>query len=187
MRPQSLIFCAFDLLHFNGKDLRDRPLLERRAKLKELVPAEHPFLFSEEFIGDAAAFFQACADHQLEGIVSKLASSKYRSGRSKTWLKTKCFTEGSFVIIGTARDRKTNAPLALLAKPNAQGLSYAGSAFIALSGSERAELSVRLQMSKSERCPIPKLKFPDAQWVKPQLMAPPCVTSRDQATSDTAP
>jgi bifunctional non-homologous end joining protein LigD len=171
MRPQSLIFCAFDLLHFNGKDLRDRPLLERRAKLKELVPAEHPFLFSEEFIGDAAAFFQACADHQLEGIVSKLASSKYRSGRSKTWLKTKCFTEGSFVIIGTARDRKTNAPLALLAKPNAQGLSYAGSAFIALSGSERAELSVRLQMSKSERCPIPKLKFPDAQWVKPQLMA----------------
>jgi bifunctional non-homologous end joining protein LigD len=170
-RPQSLIFCAFDLLHFNGKDLRDRPLLERRAKLKELVPAEHPFLFSEEFIGDAAAFFQACADHQLEGIVSKLASSKYRSGRSRTWLKTKCFTEGSFVIIGTARDRKTNAPLALLAKPNAQGLSYAGSAFIALSGSERAELSVRLQMSNSERCPIPKLKFPDAQWVKPQLMA----------------
>jgi bifunctional non-homologous end joining protein LigD len=27
-RPQSLIFCAFDLLHLNGKDLRDRPLLE---------------------------------------------------------------------------------------------------------------------------------------------------------------
>ena len=32
--PQSLIFCAFDLLHFNGKDFRDRPLLERRARLK---------------------------------------------------------------------------------------------------------------------------------------------------------
>jgi len=85
-QPQRLIFCAFDLLHLNGNDLRDRPLLERRAKLKELVPGEHPFLFSEEFVGDAAAFFQACA--QLEGIVSKLASSKYRSGRSKTWLKT---------------------------------------------------------------------------------------------------
>jgi bifunctional non-homologous end joining protein LigD len=115
-RPQSLIFCAFDLLHFNGKDLREQPLLERRAKLKALVPSEHPFLFSEEFSGDAAAFFRACADHQLEGIVSKLASSKYRSGRSKTWLKTKCFTESSFLIIGTARDRKTRAPLALLAR-----------------------------------------------------------------------
>jgi bifunctional non-homologous end joining protein LigD len=93
--PQSLILCVFDLLQLNGKDLRDQPLLERRAKLKELVPSEHPFLFSEEFTGDAAAFFRACADHQLEGMVSKLASSKYRSGRSKTWLKTKCFTEGS--------------------------------------------------------------------------------------------
>jgi bifunctional non-homologous end joining protein LigD len=122
-RPQSLILCAFDLLHLNGKDLRDRPLLERRAKLKELVPSEHPFLFSEEFTGDASAFFRACADHQLEGIVSKLASSKYRSGRSKMWLKTKCFAESSFVIIGTARDRKTKAPLPLLARADAQGLA----------------------------------------------------------------
>jgi hypothetical protein len=52
-RPQSLIFCAFDLLHLNGKDFREHPLLERRAKLKELVPSERPFLFSEEFTGDA--------------------------------------------------------------------------------------------------------------------------------------
>jgi len=170
-RPQSLILCAFDLLHLNGKDLRQLTLLERRGKLKELVPSEHPFLFSEEFTGDAAAFFQACADHQLEGIVSKLASSKYRSGRSKTWLKTKCFTEGSFVIIGTARDRKTKAPLALLARADVQGLAYAGSAFIALSGDERNEPSARLQTSKLERCPIPKLRFPDAQWVKPHLMS----------------
>ena len=142
---------------------------ERRARLRELVPSEHPFLFSEEFTGDAAAFFQACADHQLEGIVSKLVSSKYRSGRSKTWPKTKCFTEGSFVIIGTARDRKTKAPLALLGQTNAQGLRYAGSAFIALSGTDRAELAVRLK--KLEHCPIPKLRFPDAQWVKPLLTA----------------
>jgi len=105
-----------------------------------------------------------------EGIVFKLISSKYRSGRSKTWLKTKCFTEGSFVIIGTARDRKTKAPLALLARAESQGLAYAGSAFIAFSGAERNELSARLQMSKLERSPIPKLRIPDAQWVQPQMM-----------------
>jgi ATP-dependent DNA ligase len=40
--PQSLVFCAFDLLHLNGKDFRERPLLERRAKLRELVPSGHP-------------------------------------------------------------------------------------------------------------------------------------------------
>ena len=46
-QPHRLVFCAFDLLHFNGKDVREQPLLERRAKLQELVPSEHPFLFSE--------------------------------------------------------------------------------------------------------------------------------------------
>jgi bifunctional non-homologous end joining protein LigD len=169
--PQSLIFCAFDLLHLNGKDLRQRQLLERRARLEELIPSEHPFLFSEEFSGDASAFFRACANHQLEGIVSKLASSKYRSGRSKTWRKTKCFTESSLLLIGTARDRKTKAPLALLARAEAHGLAYAGSAFIALSASDRDELSARLQTSKLEHCPIPRLRIPDAQWLQPQLMA----------------
>ena len=170
-RPQNLILCAFDLLHLNGADLRDRSLPERRAKLKELLPNEHPFLFSEEFTGDAAAFFRACADHQLEGIVSKLASSKYRSGRSKTWLKTKCFAESSFVIIGTARDRKTKAPLALLAHADAQGLTYAGSAFIALTGAERDKLSARVKISQIDHSPLPNFRFPDAQWVKPQLIA----------------
>ena len=38
--PQRLVFCAFDLLHLNGKDLRNHPLVERRAKLEELIPSE---------------------------------------------------------------------------------------------------------------------------------------------------
>src|SRR5262245_49233162 len=181
---QRLILCAFDLLHLSGKDIRDQPLTERRSKLRELFPSEHPFLFSEDFTGDADAFFQACADHQLEGIVSKLASSKYRSGRSKTWLKTKCFTESSFIIIGTARHRKKKAPLALLARADVQGLAYAGSAFIALSNAERNELSARLQTYKLERCPIPKLRIPELSGSSHSSW-PECVISRGQVISDT--
>jgi hypothetical protein len=37
-------------------------------------------------------------------------------------------------------------------------LAYAGSAFIALSSTERDELSARLAMSKVERNPVPKLR-----------------------------
>ena len=37
-QPQRRVFCAFDLLHLNGKDLRDRPLVERRANLKVPSP-----------------------------------------------------------------------------------------------------------------------------------------------------
>lgn len=76
-RRGALIFYAFDLLHLNGKDIRDRPLIERRAKLKTLLREEPTgrLQFSEEFIGDGAAPFRACAEHRLEGIVSKLAKS----------------------------------------------------------------------------------------------------------------
>ena len=58
---------------------------------------------------------KACAEKELEGIVSKHALAPYRSGRSKTWLKTKCFTQSTFVVIGTDRDRKTGALRVLLA------------------------------------------------------------------------
>ena len=37
---------------------------------------------------------------ELEGIVSKRADSRYRSGPSKAWLKIKCFTESEFEVVG---------------------------------------------------------------------------------------
>jgi bifunctional non-homologous end joining protein LigD len=56
--PGRLLLYAFDLLHLDGKDLRDSTLLNRRAKLKQLLPPDEtrPLQFSEEFTGDAAAF-----------------------------------------------------------------------------------------------------------------------------------
>ena len=46
--------------------------------------------------------------------------------------KTKCFTQSTFVVIGTDRDRKTGVLRALLAHKDRAGLSYAGAEFIAL-------------------------------------------------------
>jgi bifunctional non-homologous end joining protein LigD len=166
-----LIFYVFDLLHLDGKDLREKPLLERRNKLKELIgrDSDSRIQFSEEFIGDAAAFFRACAAHELEGIVSKLATSRHRSGRSKTWLKTKCFTEGEFLLLGIDRDRKTDAPRALLAKAERGNLIYAGAAFIGLRAEDRAALQGKLRALAVERPSISWLRNREARWVKPVM------------------
>jgi ATP-dependent DNA ligase len=47
---------------------------------------------------------------RARSVASKALSQNtlapYRSGRSKTWLKTKCFTQSNFVVIGTDRDQK---------------------------------------------------------------------------------
>ena len=99
---------------------------------------------------DSAAFFNAWADKGLEGIVSKTATSLYRSGRTNSWLKTKCFVESSFVVVGTDRDRKTGALRALLAHPNSDGLRYAGAAFIALSRDARTEFLAKVERRRDE-------------------------------------
>jgi bifunctional non-homologous end joining protein LigD len=76
-QPHSIILYAFDLLHLDGKDLRQQALTERRAMLKQLVGVDEQsrIQFSDEFDGDGAALFKACADRALEGIVSKHALS----------------------------------------------------------------------------------------------------------------
>jgi DNA ligase D-like protein (predicted ligase) len=169
-QPQNIILYAFDLLHLDGKDLRQQTLLERRANLKTLVgaDAESRIQFSDEFDGDGDALFKACADRELEGIVSKHSLAPYRSGRSRTWLKTKCFTESTFVVIGTDRDRKTGALRALLAHKDSGGLSYAGAAFIALGGNERARFFAELERLATSWATFKGMH--DVKWCHPKLV-----------------
>jgi bifunctional non-homologous end joining protein LigD len=170
-QPGAIVFYAFDLMHLDGRDLRRRPLLERRSILKSLVgnDDESRIQFSEEFVGDGAAFFKACAERKLEGIVSKLATSRYRSGKSNTWLKTKCFTESSFVVVGTDRDRKTGALRALLARANETGLDYAGAAFIALDDCARSKFLDVLDRLATSKGLFKASRLSDVRWCKPEL------------------
>jgi bifunctional non-homologous end joining protein LigD len=84
-QPNSITLYAFDLLHLDGKDLRQEPLSERRARLEHLVlsDAESRIQFSEEFHGDGNAFFTTCAQRGLEGIVSKHAMAPYRLAEAR--------------------------------------------------------------------------------------------------------
>jgi bifunctional non-homologous end joining protein LigD len=169
--PHRIILYAFDLMHLNGADLGRQTLSVRRSLLQTLIGSddESRIQFSEEFQGDGAAFFKACADKGLEGIVSKHALAPYRSGRSKTWLKTKCFTESTFVVVGTDRDRKTGALRALLAHPNSDGLRYAGAAFIALGEDARAEFLAELERITTSWTGFKSSRLTDAKWCQPKL------------------
>jgi DNA ligase D-like protein (predicted ligase) len=170
--PDSIILYAFDLMHLDGTDLRQQSLSMRRAILQRLIVNDEKsrIQFSEEFVGDGAALFEACTKHGLEGIVSKLATAPYRSGRTKTWLKTKCFTESIFVVVGTDRDPKTGAPRVLLAHPKSEGFGYAGAAFIALDGDARTEFFAQLDRLSTSWAAFKSTRLTDAKWCEPKLM-----------------
>ena len=170
-RPDSIILYAFDLMHLSGRDLRQQALAERRAILKALLGSdeESRIQFSDEFHGDSVAFFKACADKGLEGIVSKQALVPYRSGRTKTWLKTKCFTESTFVVVGTDRDRKTGALRALLAHQGSGGLNFAGAAFIALGNEARTEFLAEVERLTTSWSAFKSSRLTDVKWCTPKL------------------
>ena len=56
--PHRLVFFAFDLLHLDGEDLRPLPLLERKARLAELIGKRErrraASSYSEALAGDGA-------------------------------------------------------------------------------------------------------------------------------------
>ena len=80
---------AFDLLALDAEDVRLRPIEERRDKLSGLVRGVDGVLFSEAIEAEGAVVFAHACKLGLEGIVSKRAGSLYRSGASRSWLKSK--------------------------------------------------------------------------------------------------
>jgi bifunctional non-homologous end joining protein LigD len=89
-RQHELAVFVFDLMHYDGKDIRPMPLLERRLKLTELVlRSDVHCLHLVQTFEDGAKLLEAAAWHGLEGIVSKRTESPYRSGPSRDWVKSK--------------------------------------------------------------------------------------------------
>jgi DNA ligase D-like protein (predicted ligase) len=137
--PERLVFMSFDLLWLDGEDLRDTPVLKRRQRLQELVGCHDPscrIQYSEHVTGAGAALFEAADQMGLEGIVSKKASSRYRSGRSRSWLKVKCWAEDEFVVTGV-EPAKDGPAMAILARSTGSSLEPAGAAAVTLAGAER--------------------------------------------------
>jgi bifunctional non-homologous end joining protein LigD len=84
-------FCwAFDLLELDGQNLRREPIEQRKGELARLLKgAPFGLALNEHHEGDGPALFAEACRHGLEGIVSKRAGSRYRSGPSTDWLKAK--------------------------------------------------------------------------------------------------
>ena len=98
-----MVYIAFDLLHLDGQYLRPLPSVERKAMLEKLLaklPKGSPVQFSHGIAGRGPEFFEAACQRHLEGIISKRATSPYRSGRGGDWVKTKCVLRQEFVIGG---------------------------------------------------------------------------------------
>lgn len=102
-KSTKIVLVAFDLLYLNGYDLRKLPLIERKANLKKIINGTD-IQYSESFEIDGPKMYAHACKVGLEGVVSKVRDSKYKSGRGNVWIKKTCAQRETLVIAGFALD-----------------------------------------------------------------------------------
>jgi bifunctional non-homologous end joining protein LigD len=179
-RQRYITYFAFDLLHLNGHNLRGLPLSDRRKMLEGLLlnagDGASPLRFSEGINADGEEVFEKACALGAEGIISKLESAPYASGRGGTWLKLKCRKEQEFVIGGFTLPSKGDSGIGalLLGYYEAGKLRYAGRAGTGFTQKThrmiRAELD-RLKQRNSPFVEVPRAERRSAIWVRPERVA----------------
>ena len=171
-RQDRMVFYAFDLLFHNGEDLRRKPQLDRKERLKELTDMLHPpVLYSEHVGGEGQSLFEAAARLNYEGIISKLADAPYRSERTEVWQKIKTIQKGKFPVIGFIKDPSGVAAL-YLGKREGKQLVYMGKVGTGWSRTVSNQIRKQLDTVVSPKTKLTKpIRKPKATWVEPRFYA----------------
>jgi bifunctional non-homologous end joining protein LigD len=96
-----LIYYVFDLLFLDGASVAERPLIERKAQLEEVLAGAPPSVhYSDHVIGGGPRFHTAACKAKAEGVVSKRTDAPYVSDDRGLWRKSKCLNREEFVVVG---------------------------------------------------------------------------------------
>jgi len=168
------VLYVFDLLAFEGYDVRPLPLEQRKALLEQLVPRVGPIKYLSHFEKDGEALYEQIVKMGLEGIVAKKADSAYRAGRSPNWLKIRADRVDDFVVVGFTRPKGSRSGFGALdlgAYENGK-LVYAGRVGSGFTAAELKQVSAVLERgirpTPAFTGPVPQ--DPGHTWVEPTLV-----------------
>ena len=176
-RTGDIVYYLFDLPYCAGYDLRQVPLVERRAVLERIV-AHKPHdkvRFSAVFDAKPEDVVASACRLGLEGVIAKRRNSAYITRRSSDWIKLKCGLRQEFVIGGYTdpKGSRTGIGSLLLGVHDDKGrLKYSGNVGTGFSEQTLRELRRQLDAVPADKSPfaagaeIPR----GAHWVKPKLV-----------------
>lgn len=171
-----LQYYLFDLLWLEGYSLIELPLMERKAILKDIIPAHHPVIkYSDHLEESGREFFELAHREGLEGIMAKLASGTYHPGiRTQQWLKVKTEQRQEAIICGFTAPRRSRKMFGALVlgmydKGELQYIGHTGSGF---NEKSLREIYKMLGPIVTDKCPFstkPVTNMP-CTWVKPKYV-----------------
>ena len=170
-----IVYYVFDAPFLDGKDLRQLPLKERKARLKKELKNSNRLRFSDDLTGSAQEVLDHACRLKLEGLIGKQADSVYQAGRTKTWIKLKCRLRQDFVIVGYTAPKGSRSGFGALLvgvyeKP--RKLVYAGKVG---TGFDEEMLSSLMKKFSPLRVKEAALENPPREkgitWLQPKLVA----------------
>ena len=178
-QSENLVYFAFDLLYANGEDLRDLPLTERKERLHKLLRelkgrAADIVRYVDHLTEPGAAVLQSACRMKLEGIISKRPDSPYRSGRTDSWVKSKC-RAGHEVVIGGWRGSAKTLRSLVVGVHRGKHLVHTGRVGTGFNGRNSPGLLRKLNALATDINPFGGSDAPDREsdvtWVRPKLVA----------------
>jgi bifunctional non-homologous end joining protein LigD len=174
-------YFVFDILYFDGKNVEELHLPDRRKILNSLIGGGSKRIRISEYIEEKGkALFKSVIERQLEGIVAKHKYSKYRQGiRSSAWLKIKGILTQDCVVIGYTKgegNRQDYFGSLILAAYNDKdklrfvGHSGSGFGFDQLKGTMSIMQRIR---TDNNFCPVDTVPYTNSKptWLRPELVA----------------
>ena len=162
-------FVAYDIIYYNGKDLTDKPLMERKAILSKAVREGNNLTISRYIEKNGIAFFELAKSQELEGIVAKRKDGLYHIGkRTRDWLKIKVMQDEDLLILGYQPDEHGEVKDLILGYYDDGKLQCRGKVYLGISKEERGIIAQFAKTNTVKKPWFPKYK--NAVWLKPQLV-----------------
>src|SRR4051794_32476376 len=163
---------VFDVVWFDGRDVRALPVEQRRAILEQL-PFEPPLARVEQLLDPSP--WERAREEGWEGVIAKRRGSPYEHRRSPHWLKMKCEASQEFVVGGFTdpQGARTGLGALLIGYYDGSDFVYAGKLGTGFDTKLLIELRQRLDRIELPASPftratgLPRVR---AHWVRPEVV-----------------
>jgi DNA ligase D-like protein (predicted ligase) len=174
--PVHVFYYLFDIMHLDGKNTRELPVIQRKKLLRDAIDfSPRALRFTTHRTTHGERYFDEACSKRWEGLIAKNASSPYEGRRSRNWLKLKCVNEQEFVVGGFTDPRGTREDFgALLVGYYENGeLRYAGLVGTGYSRELLRSLHGQLVKLEQPESPFARDGLPrkGVHWVRPKLVA----------------
>jgi DNA ligase D-like protein (predicted ligase) len=172
-------FYVFDVLRADGEDVRGEPMLDRKARLRELLTFEGPIRYTPHRRKGGEEYFAEACRKGWEGLIAKRADAPYATGRTDRWLKFKCEAGQELVVVGWTDPEGSRVALGALLlaywdRKDGDDLVYAGKVGTGFSQSVLRDLHARLTRIERDSTPCTRgssIPRKAVHWAEPRLVA----------------